>query len=249
MPLIPKAMVKAGYRPQAEDTCIDADVFQFSLLRQLSLPQKAERVMQLDCSIRKISLVKTDMILDPIGLTRDIDQLLEPLGIAYYVGGSLASSLWGEPRYSEDLDLIIAIAPQQSKQLIKSLEANYYISEVAVEDALAGRCTSFNIIHLSSTEKVDLFVSTTTPFAVAKMERRIHYLLPTGDKIWVCSPEDIILQKLVWGRGSHSEKQWRDVLGVMKVQGTGLDFDYLWFWADELSITEALVQALEQTGL
>lgn len=182
-------------------------------------------------------------------LTRAIAAILKPLNIPYYVGGSLASSLLGEPRYSEDLDLIISVAVGQSKSLLQAFEQEFYISELVVEEAIDGRCSSFNIISLKSGEKVDLFISDTDDFSVSKMQRRVHYPLPDGDSVWIYNAEDIILQKLVWRRISGFEKQWRDVLGVLKVQAANLDYGYLAEWAEQLGIADTLSQALVEAGI
>ncbi|GAC1497281.1 MAG: hypothetical protein NVS2B14_11250 [Chamaesiphon sp.] len=80
------------------------------------------------------------------------------------------------------------------------------------------------------------------------MTRRIQQELPDGAAIWIASPEDVVLQKLVWGQGSQSEKQWRDVMGVLKVQGNRLDFEYLWRWSTELNIFETLDRAFREAG-
>jgi hypothetical protein len=248
MPIIPVATVKSGYRSQSIDTSVDADILFFSHLQQLTLQQKALRVQRLDRSIRALSLIK-NMVEDPISLAINISKILDRCEIPYYVGGSLASSLWGEPRYSEDLDLVIVLLPDRVPDLITALMPQFYISEVAIADAVAGRCDSFNAISLASAEKIDLFVSQTDTFSLSKLDRRISYELPTGDRIWVYSPEDIILQKLVWGRGDRSEKQWRDVLGVIKVQRSKLDLSYLRHWADTLDIVEYLDRALTASGV
>jgi hypothetical protein len=246
---MPQATVKQGYRAQAEDTSVDADVLMFTLLRQLTPFLKAQRVQKLDRSIRKLSPTRKAVIEDPISLASAISRILERLGIEYYIGGSLASSLWGESRYSEDLDLVIEITPLQSPALIQALENEFYISEIAVEDAVNGRCTSFNVISLASSEKIDLFISGNDAFSHSKMARRIQYPLTDEASIWLCSTEDIILQKLVWGKASQSEKQWRDVLGVLKVQCDNLDYSYLTDWADTLGILNLLTEALVQSGI
>jgi hypothetical protein len=247
MPALPPAIVKIGYRAQAIDTSIDTDVLMFALLRRLTAVQKAARVQALDRSIRQLSPIK-NMIEDPISLAIRIAQILDRCDIPYYIGGSLASSLWGEPRYSEDLDLIIFLLPERVTDLINALMPQFYLSEVAVQEAVTGKCSSFNIISLVSTEKVDLFVSQFDGFSLSKLDRRVSYLLPTGDAVWVSSPEDIILQKLVWGQGDRSEKQWRDVLGVLKVQQANLDINYLNQWAEQLGVTEYLDRAFIQAG-
>jgi hypothetical protein len=298
MPLIPTLPVKPGYRPQAEDTSIEADVFYFAALRQKSQLWRMERFItfnqstrqlclsainnqcpaalmrleylrrrlgqawcqfgspdevaleQIDQAVSVLSLEGEVVVADPIALARKIITILESLSIEYYIGGSVASSLLGESRYTEDLDLIIELDPVKAQPLLAAfLDAAFYISDSAIEDAVSGRCSSFNVLDNETLEKADLFVLQDTAFARSKMERRIQHSLADGSSLWISSPEDIVLQKLVWGRGSQSEKQWRDVLGVLKLQGDRLDFDYLWHWSVELGISEALDQAFREAGL
>jgi len=190
------------------------------------------------------------VVADPITFAKKVVRLLEGFNIAYYIGGSVASSLFGESRYTEDLNLIIAIDKVKARLLLEAfLEAHFYISDIAVEDAGSGRCSSFNILDNETLEKADLFISQNTPFAQSKMERRVQYPLPDGSSLWIAAPEDIVLQKLVWGRDSQSEKQWRDVLGVLKLQGDRLNFEYLWHWSNQLGIAETLDQAFREAGL
>lgn len=246
---MPSVTVKPGYQPQAEDTSIAADVLMFQLLRQLSSVAKAQRVMKLDRAIRQLSPVK-NMIEDPISLAQAVGQILDSLQIRYYVGGSLASSLLGEPRYSEDLDLVIEADVQHSQLLVQAFQERFYISDVAVAEAIAGKISSFNIISLDSGEKVDLFViRPDDPFALVKLDRRFQYELPSGGRIWVSSAEDMILQKLIWRRNNASEKQWRDIVGILKTQGEALDYFYLQDWAKRLDIVEALAQAMIAAGI
>lgn len=199
----------------------------------------------------RVSCLEGEVVIaDPIALARKVITILESLGIAYYIGGSVASSLFGESRYTEDLDLIIELDRIKAKPLLEAfLNASFYISDIAVEDAVSERCASFNVLDNATLEKADLFILQNTAFAKSKMERRVQYILPDGSTLWLSSPEDIVLQKLVWGQGKQSEKQWRDVLGVLKLQGDRLNFAYLWRWGAELGIAEALEQAFREAGL
>jgi hypothetical protein len=280
MPLIPPATVPVGYKPQSDDTHVDTDALYFLLLRQKSLLDRAHRLISFNRATRQITLAAVcalptrtprqaylqrrlgtewtlsvfdgDVVIqDPIALAQKIVALLSQLGIEYYIGGSVASSLWGESRYTEDLDMVIEVGQSTLQPLTQAfLESSFYISEVAVADALSQRCSSFNVLDNESLEKADLFVSRSTDeFARSKMARRVQFPLPDGESLWICSAEDIILQKLVWGRGSQSQKQWRDVLGVLKLQGPNLDSGYLTEWAARLSITAPLSQAWIEAGL
>lgn len=194
------------------------------------------------------------MIEDPIYLARKVAVLLESLNIPYYIGGSVASSLQGEVRFTEDLDLVVSIQPNQTQSILNAFSKDFYISEIAVDDAMRGRTSSFNIIDLETTEKADIFVMRNDAFAHSKMERRQLYIpvnRPASEAIYLCSPEDTVLQKLVWYRmtKNESQRQWRDVLGVLKLQGDRLDFGYLQKWAEELSLSDLLETACTESGI
>lgn len=195
------------------------------------------------------------VIQDPISLARKIADILELLDIPYMVGGSVASSLLGESRATLDLDLAIALNATQAQQLLAAMQGDFYISESAVSEALASNSfsKSFNVIYLSSLEKADIFILRDEPFSRSKMSRRqLHVTDSDATKsIYIYSPEDIILQKLRWYKITRreSEKQWRDVLGVLKMQGETLDFDYLWQWAESLKVTDELGRSLQEAGL
>ena len=119
---------------------------------------------------------------------------------------------------------------------------------------MRSRTSSFNVIELETTEKADMFVMRKDAFAISKMERRQLYIpidRPKSDGIYLCSPEDTVLQKLVWYRmtKNESQRQWRDVLGVLKLQGDRLDFEYLQKWALELELSDLLATACTESGL
>ena len=108
------------------------------------------------------------------------------------------------------------------------------------------------MIHFETTEKADLFVMRENEFARSQMSRRQLYR-PDRDiqkAFYVCSPEDTVLQKLVWYRmtARESQKQWRDILGVLKLQRENLYFDYLWFWANQLELLEDIDRAFTEAG-
>jgi len=234
----------------------------FQLLRGMAPAKKAQRVQTIDQSIRRLSPVKTspvkitpaktspakDVIEDPISLALRVAAILDHLSIPYYIGGSLASSILGEPRYSEDLDLAIAATSTQTQPLLNAFTPNFYLSETAVTDALNQRSSSFNLISLDSAEKIDIFVPGNDPFSQSKLARRIQHPVPNG-QLWIASAEDMVLQKLLWRRRSQSEKQWRDVLGILKVQAQDLDFDYLENWATQLQLLDDLIKVLSEAGL
>jgi hypothetical protein len=198
------------------------------------------------------------VIAEPIELARKIIGILEPLNIPYIIGGSVASSLLGESRATQDLDLVINISISQASQLIEAMSDEFYISDSAVIEAisrstLTPRESSFNVIYLPSMEKADIFVmSSHDPFSISVMNHRQFYPLSGSEDegIYIYSPEDIVLQKLSWYKltPDGSQKQWRDVLGVLKVQQGRLNRAYLNEWGETLKLTDLLEQALLQSG-
>ncbi|MEG4058898.1 hypothetical protein [Microcoleus sp. Pol7_B2] len=198
------------------------------------------------------------VIADPIELAQKIASILLPLKIPYVVGDSVASSLLGENRSTQDLDLVIDLEAQTAQKLIDAMSGEFYISDSAVTEAIAKsrtapRESSFNVIYLPSMEKADIFVmSSDDPFSTSVMSRRqLHPVSGLQEEgIYIYSPEDIVLQKLSWYKliPGGSQKQWRDVLGVLKVQGERLDLGYLNQWAVTLQLTDLLSGALLQSG-
>lgn len=189
---------------------------------------------------------------DPIWLVHQLASIFDFLNIPYYVSGSVASSLQGEVRFTEDLDLAIEIESEQVQPLIDALSQDFYISDVAVYEAIEGVTNSFNVIHLQTTEKADIFISRQTDFDLNKMSRRQLYIADEPAQSFnVCSPEDTILQKLMWFKMTdfQSQKQWRDILGVIKLQRDRLDWDYLGLWSQKLEVKDSLLKAMSESGL
>ncbi|WP_219907655.1 hypothetical protein [Aphanothece hegewaldii] len=192
------------------------------------------------------------MLEEPIWLVHQLATILDSLKIPYYVSGSVASSLQGEVRFTEDLDLAIEIESEQVQLLIDALSQDFYISEVAVYQAIEGVTNSFNVIHLQTTEKAAIFISRKTNFDLSKMSRRQLYISDDpAQAFYVCSPEDTILQKLIWFKmtESQSQKQWRDILGVFKLQRDRLNWSYLGLWSKTLGVKENILKAMKESGL
>lgn len=275
MPLIPALSIPLGYRAQSEDTSPEIDWIMFERLRQLSLPERVDRYCAFNTAMRSLGTTSRTcrvvalkrlgaewlnclkypeaepMIIDPIAFSRKVIAILDALQIEYYIGGSFASSIYGESRNTRDIDLVIEIERPQVQPLVEAfLAEDFYISETAVVEALTDPDPrkSFNVLDNRSVEKADLFVLKNEPFAYSKMQRRQLLDLP-GVPIFVCSAEDIVLQKLVWRSGTDSDQQWQDILGVLKIQGDALDQDYLATWATQLGILTDLNRALREAGL
>lgn len=182
-----------------------------------------------------------------------VAEALESLGVAYYVGGSLASSAHGVPRASLDVDLMAELRPEHVTSLCQRLQDAYYLDPDRVGDAVA-RKRSFNLIHLATMLKVDVFVSRGRPFDREALARVRHERLgdaEAGRLFALVSAEDIVLLKLEWFRlgGETSERQWTDVLGVLKVARGALDAAYLDRWAGALGVADLLERARTDAGL
>lgn len=179
----------------------------------------------------------------------DVARALDELGVPYLVGGSIASSLHGVPRSTQDADLVADLREEHVPAFVASLEGRFYVDEERVRHAVRRR-SSFNVIELSTLFKIDLFLLGDEPMARQEMARRERVALPGGGELEVASAEDTILQKLRWYHlgGSVSDRQWRDVLNVLEVQGERLDRAYLTQGAEELGLSALLERALGEAG-
>jgi len=190
---------------------------------------------------------------DPIKVMIRVVEVLEKLRIPYYLGGSLASSVYGTPRATQDIDIVADIQFQHVKLFVNSFtEEEFYIDEEMIKEAIASK-SSFNIIHLEAMIKVDIFIFNNTSFAQSEMSRRRRELIMSDPESFVSlpTPEDIILQKLLWFNmgGRVSDRQWQDILGVINVQSNKLDLTYLNLWAKKLNLFELLQQALKDAKM
>jgi hypothetical protein len=194
--------------------------------------------------------------MDPLSLNnlpivREVMAAFRRLGVPCALGGSWASTILGEPRMTQDADVTAEPFLSQAPAFVRSFGPDYYVSLAAVEDAIR-RPSSFNVIHLPTAFKVDVFIRKDRPFDRSALQRRIPTPAPDapGEMIDVVSPEDVILFKLEWYRlgGEVSNQQWGDVLGVLRVQAGRLDSAYLDHWAADLGVADLLAKARAEAG-
>lgn len=190
---------------------------------------------------------------DAVLVAQILTETLERLGIVYWIGGSMASSVYGLPRSTQDVDLVADLKEDHVDSLMAALENDFYIDRQSVRRAIS-TMRSFNVIHLDSMYKADIFILGSTAYAQAEKERRRLEPLrnqPESPQAYFCSAEDIVLQKLLWFRKSSGvlEKQLDDVRQVLKVQAKALDYDYLLHWSTELGISGLLEKAFDDAGI
>jgi hypothetical protein len=195
------------------------------------------------------SLTGAEMLSEPIQVTLKVITAFEHLGIQYFIGGSLASAVHGIVRATMDADLVADIKSSQVSSLVTSLESEFYIDAGMILDAIQ-HASSFNLIHLETMFKVDVFILKQRPFDLNQMQRRISQSVGDApeERAYFSTAEDIILAKLEWFRagGETSERQWRDISGVLDLQGDRLDFEYLQRWAARLGIQDLLQKAIQE---
>ena len=171
------------------------------------------------------------MTIDAIAVTVSVTKALETIGVPYFIGGSLASTLYGMVRTTQDSDIIAELSPKHISLFVVELQNEFYLDEEMIADAVAHR-SSFNIIHRESMFKVDIFIPRPRHFISMQFSRARKEILSSNPPLtaFVASPEDTLLAKLEWYRmgGEVSERQWRDVLGVLSVQTGALDLEYLY---------------------
>ena len=186
---------------------------------------------------------------DPYSLVVELGAVFDGVGAPYYLGGGLASTLLGQWRTTHDIDVVVALAEREVPQLLAALGTAWEVDDEALLEAVRLR-DSMNFFHVAPFMIVDLYVAKDEPFQQSVMGRRLRSQAPGGGELWISSQEDLILQKLRWYRlgGQTSERQWRDVQGVMLAWWEKLDRAYLGRWARELLIADLLQDALAEAG-
>jgi hypothetical protein len=178
-------------------------------------------------------------------------EVLDRLEIPYLVGGSVASSIFGQSRPTMDLDLVADIRSDQVDEFAAALERDFYVDPASIQDSLR-RGRAFNLIHFDSTFKIDIFPLKSDEYSRVSFGRRrqaeSHSFGSQPIQCAVASPEDTILRKLEWYRsgGETSERQWNDLRGVLRTSCETLDHTYLHKWAKFLKVDDLLEELLNE---
>jgi hypothetical protein len=181
-----------------------------------------------------------------------VGQALESLGASWYVGGSVASSVHGIPRATQNADIVATLRPGQGRELAMLLGEDFYVDGDTAEQAIRAR-RSFNVIHLATMFKVDIFVSPGDAYSRRAMESRLVRVVSESPPLSlpVATAEDTVAHKLFWFRRAdeRSDKQWRDLVGVLKTLGMDLDPTRLRLACTDLGVDDLVDRALEAAGI
>lgn len=173
------------------------------------------------------------------------------IGIEPIVGGSFASSAWGKPRFTQDIDIMIVAGPQHEAEILALFQDEFALGPEEIHWA---RCEtdpgrSFSMTSIESGFKVDVFVSDQTPFEFSEMERASTFELFKDVRARVSSAEDTALQKLRWFQMGNmvSDRQWNDIIQIIETQGENFDRDYFLKWAEDLGVLDLARMALAES--
>ncbi|MCK4385438.1 MAG: hypothetical protein KAW52_04160 [candidate division Zixibacteria bacterium] len=176
-------------------------------------------------------------------------QVLNQLNISYMLTGSVASSFYGEPRSTHDIDFVVVIVPADAKRLVESFDkTRYYLSEEAICEAIE-HGNPFNLIDSHTGLKADFWPIKSDSYHQTCFSRRKKHRI-FGNDTYIASPEDLILTKLEWYKLSGgSEVQFKDALGIYEVQRKNLDLEYIYKWSEHLGVKDLVDKFIEESTL
>jgi hypothetical protein len=179
----------------------------------------------------------------------EVVQVLNRLNVPYMLTGSVASSFYGEPRSTHDIDFVVIIVPTDTERLLESFDKNrYYISEENIREALT-HGSSFNLIDSNTGLKADFWPLKYDAYHQTCFERRIKHTI-FGNEASIATPEDLILTKLEWCKLSGGNQiQYKDALGIYEMQKRNLDLEYIHKWSEHLHVKDLWDKLIRESTL
>lgn len=194
--------------------------------------------------------MSTERVPEHVRIAIRVGEILTGIGLRHMVCGSVASSLHGEPRSTVDVDFVVEMTQGDIARMVTALSKEFFVDEAVLRGAVRAG-SSCNVIHRETGIKVDLFTLRDREFSRVELSRCSPKLAaPPDHMLTITSPEDLILTKLEWYRKGDevSDRQWRDVCGLLKLQAGRLDESYLSRWAKELRVLDLLERARSETS-
>ena len=189
--------------------------------------------------------------MEQIDVLRYAIETLERLGLSYALVGSFASGVYGEPRFTHDIDIVLELDASDITRFCQCFPSpDFYVSEIAVREAVR-RLSPFNVIHPASGNKVDFILNRQDAWGRSQLARRQPIQLFADRRGYVASPEDVILGKMVYYAEGGSEKHLRDITGILRISGETVDREYIADFARRLSLSEiweAVLDRLQPTN-
>jgi len=181
-------------------------------------------------------------------LLRYVAEQIERVGLRYVVTGSMATVYYGEPRFTNDIDVVVDLPAGRVDEFCRGFRApEFYVSEETARQAVNER-GQFNIIHPASGLKIDVIVPQDTPFNHSQFARARRVKLGPDQDVSFASAEDVIIKKMEHYGAGGSEKHLRDITGVLKISGDQVDRDYITEWASRLKLESVWQAILDRTG-
>jgi hypothetical protein len=246
---VERLILGAKYKQSARQLSIECLRQSFPELTAEDFSRKiANAWLQEKCPVNYIPPNLMSWSQDPTTIACLLAQILNTANIPYYITGGVAAIAHGEPRATIDLDVVISIDLADLPALATNFEAQgFYVAGLA--DVMKGSLRCLNITHLETIENVDLMISGREEYDLVKLDRRRAYTLPGSGEVTIASPEDVIISKLGWRLESQSDKQWRDILGILKVQQEKLDFGYIKEWVKRFGLENDWQRAKVEAGV
>jgi hypothetical protein len=192
----------------------------------------------------------------PLDIARFLKLMIEALeaaGVEYLIGGAIAEWAWGEPRATQDLDLVVNIPIKAVNKLSKELEKRDMLipAEIILDNILEDRADiPINVIHMHSGLKADLYPmreGDELRHSAFRRRQQVDYGPPIG-KVYIHSPEDLILYKLIYFGLSQQSKHSRDIAAILKSKKNELDFDYIEGWVTHLGLNSLWKEMLDSVS-